>query len=574
MVQLFFVAFVVTALVVVQAGDIIIPPPVKKSGPVAVLYFAQGADIETEQYRMTLTTLQDTVHFPLWVGIAQSPMNVAAVGLSQVMAKLSKKMKALGMDADYEFYGGHSLGGAMTPYFVNETVSDTADGVILMGSFLTREFKTGATSEGRPQVEFPVPVLTIGGELDGLCRLTRITEALYSQVTFSADPERASMTMPVTVIEGLNHMMFASGTPPEFVKRSDLQAELSEDEAHSLIARDAGAFLDSIVYPSKGEYSELLRTRVTETTKFVEPITNAFLMEGYEQFLPACYCESVDEYGGLRFGTCTSTPSCNGGVRWTGEFSQVLMGGLEDVQIIATDSIHRVTETDPDCHHPHIHGGEDREDNANPGNGKYPPICETPDSNCVLNITTITEHVYDNGGEVDIWRIHFPPEHVDTGYLPLAAREMRTKMMSRQAVWNAAGILDTNFTETDGMLQNCMEINQRAIDWGMSTVAEKTRSRYNAYGQTLSVLPDSTTCVAGPCWIWDPLKFNRDDENNTVTVQSVIYASENTNKYPCGEKKKLPCSSGFHYCKILSPARVVEWMYVDGLRNKLGTKNV
>ena len=27
-----------------------------------------------------------------------------------------------------------------------------------------------------------------------------------------------------------------------------------------------------------------------------------------------------------------------------------------------------------------------------------------------------------------------------------------------------------------------------------------------------------------------------------------------------------PDSSGFHYCKLLSPARAMEWIYVDGLR--------
>ena len=26
--------------------------------------------------------------------------------------------------------------------------------------------------------------------------------------------------------------------------------------------------------------------------------------------------------------------------------------------------------------------------------------------------------------------------------------------------------------------------------------------------------------------------------------------------------------AGFHYCKVLSPARVMEWMYVDSLRAK------
>jgi len=69
------------------------------------------------------------------------------------------------------------------------------------------------------------------------------------------------------------------------------------------------------------------------------------------------------------------------------------------------------------------------------------------------------------------------------------------------------------------------------------------------------------------------LIFDRDDVANTVEVKSIWFGSDNHNHYPCGEDKKLPCDAGFHYCKILSPARSVEWMYVDGLKNKYSTKN-
>lgn len=94
---------------------------------------------------------------------------------------------------------------------------DDADAMFLLGSFITRKYKTGKTDAGRPQVKFPVPTLTIGGELDGLCRISRIVEALYTQITFDEDTEGMTDYMPVTVVEGMNHMQFASGDAPRYV---------------------------------------------------------------------------------------------------------------------------------------------------------------------------------------------------------------------------------------------------------------------------------------------------------------------------------------------------------------------
>jgi len=36
---------------------------------------------------------------------------------------------------------------------------------------------------------------------------------------------------------------------------------------------------------------------------------------------------------------------------------------------------------------------------------------------------------------------------------------------------------------------------------------------------------------------------------------------------------KIKASAGFHYCKILSPFRVLEWIYIDGLYDHNGIKN-
>lgn len=52
----------------------------------------------------------------------------------------------------------------------------------------------------------------------------------------------------------------------------------------------------------------------------------------------------------------------------------------------------------------------------------------------------MTQHLYHNGGEFDLWRASFSITEIDTGYAPIAASELKTKLKSRQAVYEAAGV--------------------------------------------------------------------------------------------------------------------------------------
>lgn len=573
--------------------DVILSPPEGKRGQASLLLFAQGASIKTAQYVPLVTAIQKEVPFPLYVAIPQCFEDNCAVPLTLKigMERVRVAVGKAGLKVTKKtFHAGHSLGGAMLPGYVKESSSD---GMILMGAFLTREYKTGRTPDGRPQVEFPVPTLTVGAELDGLCRISRVAEALYSQVSFSADPVAAQQSLPVTVIEGMNHMLFASGVAPKFVAEHDLRSEVSEEEAHTRVAADVSLFLTALEArndddgAARTEAWGRLSKRVEESTAFVKPLVDALKMEGYFQFLPPCYCESLDEYGGAQFGTCESTVSCNGGTPWTGLYSQPIMGKHPGLAINAVDSIHVVTEEKPSCHLPHIHQSQyaKNEPNwANPGSQeetkddlKFPPLCPKGPDGCELSLTTVTEPYYENSGEFDIWRIHFSVPSFDTGYLPISATELKTKLKSRQAIWEAAGVLNVTRSETDltvgqgGSGDRCREINDAAISWARAAVGEMTLSRYLQFGQQLKTAPDAyAVCPGGPCWIWDPLRFKKDDEANTAAITAVAFSEPNTNPFPCGEGKMLPCPAGMHYCMLFSPARAVEWMFTDGLRNKYG----
>merc|ERR1712070_328160 len=140
----------------------------------------------------------------------------------------------------------------------------------------------------------------------------------------------------------------------------------------------------------------------------------------------------------LEFGTCITQENCLGGCKWTSEYAMSIMANANETNGLIVnniDSIHIVTEECPSCHLPHIHGGINRLNYGNPGNVGHentynpptPPICASYSSQepCILETTSITQQVYDNSGEFDIWRKTYQIKSLDTGYLPLAAKELR-----------------------------------------------------------------------------------------------------------------------------------------------------
>ena len=121
------------------------------------------------------------------------------------------------------FFAGHSIGGMMLQDYLNDN-KQAGIGQILLGSFLFRKYRN---------VTYSVPTLTIGGELDGLCRVTRIMEAYYHRILHASDHQSAIRSFPVVVVEGMTHMQFASGDPPSLVRARDLKEIFLNSSAFS-----------------------------------------------------------------------------------------------------------------------------------------------------------------------------------------------------------------------------------------------------------------------------------------------------------------------------------------------------
>jgi len=111
-------------------------------------------------------------------------------------------MKDQGMKTDKIIFTSHSLGGIFLADYLKKNPEKAMAGV-LMGSFLERK-RFNITTEGLFQLDMPVPILTISGEMDGVARIFRIAEAYYKQNLHPSE-ESNKDKFPVVVLKGISH---------------------------------------------------------------------------------------------------------------------------------------------------------------------------------------------------------------------------------------------------------------------------------------------------------------------------------------------------------------------------------
>ena len=187
--------------------------------------------------------------------------------------------------------------------------------------------------------------------------------------------------------------------------------------------------------------------------------------------------------------------------------------------------------------------------------------CSLNKIDCKLNTSTATQNWY-YGNISD-----FFADYLDTGGRPNGAIEMRHKMKSKQACYEH---INGGYVEEDFNI--CGKINQYTINWAMQSAPKQTLDRYLQYGEYLQV-GDDIKCTTGTDWSWTELKESRtcnEDTHKYYTLLTSFYLFTNTTKNGC----EFGQACGAHYCKILSPAHVMEWMYYEGLRFNLSIANM
>lgn len=146
-------------------------------------------------------------------------------------------------------------------------------------------------------------------------------------------------------------------------------------------------------------------------------------------------------------------------------------------------------------------------------------------------------------------------------------------MASRQCTLIQGAGVASDFSVDDPNF--CAQTNQKAYEWALANAGKAGADRFSKYGQKYTFgedLPKS----GGPLFLDARLKF---EEETAPGGEKVIKVSSPMQKTEIDYWKKtfhiprpsaVPDPGCFHYCKLLSPARAMEWIYVDSLRLNRG----
>jgi hypothetical protein len=519
---------------------LIVKPLTGKTGAAAVWIVLPGAQIDKSTYKALAEAVQQESSMPLWVVVLGTYLTPAPIPpeigprIDYVLKELEKQ--GLDLDSAKVFYGGHSLGSVFIQDHLYKYHGSTGPmggkvevlGQVLMGGFLQRKYNW-------PKKTYPVTTLTIGGELDGLARCTRLAEAFYM-----AD---GSADFPVAIVPGMTHMQFASGEPPALVKARDLEPEISDEDAHTAVAELVASYFEKLAGVASGSR---LTQAVTATGDFVKPIIAAYEYEG------ARYINAPAQIGGPLEKTCVKG-GCEGKSPWA-PMAQELISAVEGWTLSVSNQYVDVSSTPLTGEEFHL------------------PKITNDSSTKTMTITTYSQNYWDDAQPSWFdWKEIF--DEFDTGFIATSAEEIGTKLASRQCtLLQGVGETDTPFSVDDP--QFCALTNAQAYKWAQSNAASTTMARFSKYGQKYT-FGDDIPKAGGPLFIDAHLQFNEDTDASGEKVISLSSPMQKTEidywkKHfgPIPRPSSIPDPGCFHYCKLLSPARATEWIYVDSLRLK------
>jgi hypothetical protein len=391
----------------------------------------------------------------------------------------------------------------------------------------------------------------------------------------------------------------------------DLKPEIGNVEAVQAVASTIAQFMD---YHGRRTHDEEaddnnkaslasskqgLLAKIAATEEHLSPLIEAMALEGsYHMATPCHYCDGDND------DSCNV--ECNVGSPWSAHVQEQILaqggifsddnggGGGSKAAAVApvTTTVASIRDefreswrfdpfADPPFYHPHVSAA------AVVANGDNNP---NNDKNMVqktrrLKVDTVTEAVYEK------------PDYFffDGGFFSNTALELRSKFNSIEAVRHVLGhhVVEEAQQDTDPSFMSppsdrrkkqsdtaenntndniCSQMNAMTIQWALDHAPAIVRERYTKRGIRLRAGQDIEH-FSGPSWIWSHLNYGQTgdcdggaDINDERQEEECRIVDSHTMQTPVDHP--IPAAGGKLYCKLLSPARVLDWMYTDSLRRR------
>jgi hypothetical protein len=475
----------------VAAGSpIVLPALPDAEGPEKLLIFIPGGNVPNENYTLTSKAIQEAaMHLRLTVVVPSVFKNLCAIECSSpslcspLKSRVDAAVKLTSFRGDLKkdaYLAGHSVGATCANYLM-QGYSYPYAGLIVMGGYVDEQGNGSLPS-------YPVPLLTLGAELDGgLARPAKL--ALWARQW--REETQSSWAKPVIVLQDIDHSDFCPG----FAVPGDLPSASTREAALDAIGKAVAAFLvlqvgSDGVEEAKATFEELLEL----SNEVMDPV------------LKALDLETVGGNG--LFAPGASSPWCSR--------AQQMIAGLspEDAPRLLVEDAYKA-------------GGQEFEHSR-----VHFELLSTGQ----LKVNTTSHCSYN----LDVANVG----------MRNAATNVACKLIGANRVGDELKV-KTNSSVT------CGDMNREAVAVAENLASRRVFGRYAASGRKWCFLEDkAVTGNIGPLFLLSGISL--EERNDCLAVGALKLQTEL-------DSKLFP---GVHYCKVLSPARALDWIMTDSLKKK------
>ena len=343
---------------------------------------------------------------------------------------------------------------SITGDFLQKAVKYTElKAIVLMGSTLPLD---------TPLRTFPIPVLTLSAELDGLVQITRIAEEykkLPDQRTWNFF--RGLYRTPVIIIEGANHAQFASGDMPLHIEKGDLLPNITDEQAHLMIGKYVSAFVTAV-----------LSTNDSQAENALGDLAEAF-SRAAKRLQPFLDIKNLDNDGEESMWTVLAQ------------------------DYFADEYGNKVAVYNQVLENPSFFS-------------KHPTFTKVDSDNLIIGTVTLV-HV---GRERNFLQIYSAKE---------ISKEIHMKLVSKDAIWKA--VASKNDTSLRSAPNTCKSLNQLALSIALTLSGEKVQERYRVRGRPI-IFEEDTILGANILWAPTPFQIWEEGDGLHVKAVSMVSFKE------------------------------------------------